>query len=110
MGKAPPNPGRRAAIAAGVTPEYIAYHGRAAGRMSREIRLVSRKIYAMHAPRALILRAPGANCDAELQFAFERAGAVAEKIHVNRLRENPDLLHRFQILAIPGGFSYGDDV
>ena len=64
----------------------------------------------MHAPHVLILRAPGANCDGELQFAFERAGAVAEKVHVNRVRENPGLLHQFQILAIPGGFSYGDDV
>jgi len=64
----------------------------------------------MPAPRVLILRAPGANCDGELQFAFERAGAVAEKVHVNRLRENPGLLHKFQVLAIPGGFSYGDDV
>jgi phosphoribosylformylglycinamidine synthase I len=64
----------------------------------------------MHAPHVLILRAPGANCDAELQFAFERAGAFVERQHINRLRENPDLLHRFQILALPGGFSYGDDV
>jgi phosphoribosylformylglycinamidine synthase len=64
----------------------------------------------MAVPKVLILRAPGANCDNELQFAFERAGAVAEKVHVNRLRENPGLLHHFQILAIPGGFTYGDDV
>src|SRR5262249_59860022 len=64
----------------------------------------------MHAPHVLILRAPGANCDSELQFAFERAGALAEKVHVNQLRANPNLLHRFQILAVPGGFSYGDDV
>jgi phosphoribosylformylglycinamidine synthase len=61
-------------------------------------------------PRVLILRAPGANCDLETSFAFERAGALPERIHINRLRESPALLQRFQILAIPGGFTYGDDV
>src|SRR3984893_9076716 len=65
---------------------------------------------SMATPRALILRAPGANCDGETQFAFEQAGAGAERLHINRLREQPSLLHRFQILVIPGGFTYGDDV
>jgi len=60
--------------------------------------------------RVLILRAPGSNCDAEAQFAFEQVGAVAERIHINRLRETPSLLQRYQILVIPGGFTYGDDV
>ena len=64
----------------------------------------------MAKPRVLILRAPGANCDEEAAFAFEQAGGVAERIHINRLRENPRLLHRFQVLCIPGGFTYGDDV
>jgi phosphoribosylformylglycinamidine synthase len=64
----------------------------------------------MATPRVLILRAPGANCDREAQFAFELAGAQAERIHINRLREQPNLLQRFQILVIPGGFTYGDDV
>ena len=60
--------------------------------------------------RVLILRAPGANCDAEAQFAFELAGAAADRVHVNRLREDPGLLRRYQVLVIPGGFTYGDDV
>ncbi len=64
----------------------------------------------MATPRVLILRAPGTNCDGETQFAFEQAGAVAERVHVNRLREQPRLLQHHQILVIPGGFSYGDDV
>lgn len=64
----------------------------------------------MAKPRALILRSPGANCDVETEFAFLQAGAVAERLHINRLREQPNLLDRYQILAIPGGFSYGDDV
>jgi phosphoribosylformylglycinamidine synthase len=64
----------------------------------------------MGKPRALILRAPGANCDVEAQFAFEQAGALAEPLHIERLRENPKLLGGYQILVIPGGFTYGDDV
>ncbi len=62
------------------------------------------------APRVLILRAPGTNCDEETAHAFDTAGAVSERVHINRLIENPQLGHRYQILCIPGGFSYGDDI
>jgi phosphoribosylformylglycinamidine synthase len=61
-------------------------------------------------PRVLILRAPGTNCDRETAFAFETAGARADAVHLNRLLENPRLTGNYQILCIPGGFSYGDDI
>jgi phosphoribosylformylglycinamidine synthase subunit PurQ / glutaminase len=64
----------------------------------------------MAQPNVLILRAPGTNCDEETAFAFQQAGAKTELIHVNRLLESPDLFTKFQVLCIPGGFSYGDDV
>ena len=64
----------------------------------------------MAQPKVLILRAPGTNCDQETAFAFGQAGAKTELIHVNRLLEAPDLFSKFQVLCIPGGFSYGDDV
>ncbi len=64
----------------------------------------------MSAPRVLVLRAPGTNCDVETAHAFEVAGATAERIHVGRLMDNPALHKRYQILCIPGGFSYGDDI
>jgi len=64
----------------------------------------------MPQPHVLILRAPGTNCDRETAFAFERAGAKTKILHINRLLEDPDLFGRFQILCVPGGFSYGDDV
>lgn len=64
----------------------------------------------MAAPRVLILRAPGTNCDEETAYAFELAGAEAERVHVNRLIENPALAARYQIVCVPGGFSYGDDI
>jgi len=31
-------------------------------------------------------------------------------VHINRLREQPALLQRYQVLVVPGGFTYGDDV
>src|SRR3989304_9215286 len=64
----------------------------------------------MPQPQVLILRAPGPNCDEETAFAFELAGAKAERVHINRLLERPGVADQFQILCIPGGFSYGDDV
>jgi phosphoribosylformylglycinamidine synthase len=60
--------------------------------------------------RACILRAPGTNCDVETAHAFELAGAQADRVHVNRLLESPKLLEEYQILCLPGGFSYGDDI
>ena len=59
---------------------------------------------------AIILRAPGTKCDVETAYAFERAGARADRVHVNRLLESPALLGEYQILCLPGGFSYGDDI
>lgn len=56
-------------------------------------------------PRVLVLRAPGTNCDVETAFAFEKAGGIAERIHVLRLVENPHLLRQYQILCIPGGLA-----
>ena len=64
----------------------------------------------MAIPRILILRAPGTNCDTETAFAFECAGGHPEVIHVNRIMESPGLASEYQVLCIPGGFSYGDDV
>jgi phosphoribosylformylglycinamidine synthase subunit PurQ / glutaminase len=64
----------------------------------------------MAQPRAIVLRAPGTNCDEETADAWERAGAVVETWHVGRLVESPSALDSFQILTLPGGFSYGDDL
>uniref|UniRef100_A0A7C4LIV0 Phosphoribosylformylglycinamidine synthase subunit PurQ n=1 Tax=Schlesneria paludicola TaxID=360056 RepID=A0A7C4LIV0_9PLAN len=64
----------------------------------------------MAAPRVCVLRAPGTNCDLETAFAFECCGGRAQGVHLFRLLEQPALLDEFQILCIPGGFSYGDDI
>jgi len=64
----------------------------------------------MTAPKILVLRAPGTNCDRETAFAFSRAGGDAALVHINALMENPRQLANYQILCFPGGFSYGDDI
>ena len=58
----------------------------------------------------LVLRTAGTNCDQETEFAFRLAGAQTSKLHVNALRRDPQRLQEFSILALPGGFSYGDDL
>lgn len=60
--------------------------------------------------KAIVLRAAGINCDMETQYALELAGAKAARIHINRIIENKGLLNDYQIVVVPGGFSYGDDV
>jgi len=64
----------------------------------------------MAQPRVIVLRAPGTNCDEETAHAFSLAGSLPEIWHVNRVLEQPARLADFQILCIPGGFSYGDDI
>ncbi len=64
----------------------------------------------MKKPRVLVLRAPGVNCDRETAFAFERVGAEVATLHVNRLLEDRAPLDGADLLCVPGGFSYGDDL
>jgi phosphoribosylformylglycinamidine synthase len=59
-------------------------------------------------PRALVLRAPGTNCDRETALALERAGARPERVHVEALLAGEADLLDFGLLVLPGGFSYGD--
>jgi phosphoribosylformylglycinamidine synthase len=63
------------------------------------------------AVKVVVLRTAGTNCDVETAYAFEKVGAEAERVHVNQLaRSGGRGLDRFHILALPGGFSYGDDI
>lgn len=61
-------------------------------------------------PNILVLFTDGTNCDQELAFAFELAGGNPEIVHVNQLRNKEKKFSDFQILALPGGFAYGDDI
>jgi phosphoribosylformylglycinamidine synthase I len=59
-------------------------------------------------PKVIIVRAAGTNCDVETQYAFELAGAHAERVYIDEIK-NRNLLD-YQIIALPGGFTYGDDI
>jgi len=63
----------------------------------------------MKKPHVLVLSGYGFNCEEETAYAFELAGARAKIIHINDLISGQRSLKNFQILAFPGGFSYGDD-
>ena len=60
--------------------------------------------------RTMVLRAAGINCDDETKYAFELAGSAVEKVHINQLVRGEVRLGDYQILALSGGFSYGDDI
>jgi len=61
-------------------------------------------------PKVCILRSAGTNCDKETAAAFKLAGAEPELLHINSLVSGQRMLSDFHILALPGGFSYGDDI
>jgi len=58
-------------------------------------------------PKVCVLRTDGTNCDEETKYAFELAGAEGCLVHVNQLLNGDIKLKSYQILVIPGGFSYG---
>jgi phosphoribosylformylglycinamidine synthase I len=62
------------------------------------------------APHALVLKAPGTNCDFETLDALERAGATTQLATTHDLFAKPEMLLRARILCFPGGFAHGDDI
>ena len=60
--------------------------------------------------KVLVLRTAGVNCDEETAHAFRLAGGVVSVLHVGSLLRGEERLEEFDVLAIPGGFSYGDDL
>lgn len=65
---------------------------------------------AMSSPKALVIRTAGINSEVELCRAFELAGARVELLHLDRLMAQPARIAAFDLIGLPGGFSYGDDV
>jgi len=59
--------------------------------------------------KAIILAGYGLNCEEETLHAFEYNELEGDIVHINDLIETPTMLDDYQTLAIPGGFSYGDD-
>ncbi len=46
----------------------------------------------------------------ETAFAFQQAGSAVDYVHINRLTGGEKRLTDYQIMVIPGGFTYGDDI
>jgi len=61
-------------------------------------------------PKVIVLRTAGTNCDAETAIAFQMCGALTDLVHINELVRREKYLNDYQMLAIPGGFTYGDDI
>jgi phosphoribosylformylglycinamidine synthase len=59
-------------------------------------------------PKALVLQAYGSNRDFDVMDALTLAGADAIGVPLNELRNHKSLLADFQLLVLPGGFSYAD--
>lgn len=59
-------------------------------------------------PKALVLEAPGINCDRETASALDQAGAQAKRLHISEL--GPGQLSNYEIFVLSGGFSYGDAI
>ena len=79
-------------------------------RKSDKNNLIAARKNIMTRPKVIIIRTAGTNCDQETRAAFELAGASVERVHINRLIRGEKRLEDYQIMAIPGGFSYGDDI
>ena len=60
--------------------------------------------------KVLVLRTAGTNCNEETAFAFKHFGADVDQVHVKRLVNRECALKDYHIVAIPGGFTYGDDI
>jgi len=60
--------------------------------------------------KVLVLTGYGINCDIETKYAFDLAGALAERIHLADLLNGSVKFSDYHILALPGGFSFGDDI
>ena len=58
--------------------------------------------------RVAVLFGFGINCDRETAAVFDMVGGASERLHVNHLVQGNRSLEEFDILAVPGGFSFGD--
>lgn len=68
------------------------------------------KGYLKRRPTFIILSGDGINCERETAEAFKRAGADVDIKHIHELLKGPRILKNYQGMAIPGGFSFGDEL
>lgn len=61
-------------------------------------------------PKVVVPVGYGLNCEDETAYAFEMVGAKVDRIFLKDLTERPSVLEDYQVLAMIGGFSFGDHV
>ena len=64
----------------------------------------------MKKAKTLVIRTAGSNCDYETVHAFKHVGSEVDLVHINQIVAQKALLNDYHVLAIPGGFTYGDDI
>ena len=64
----------------------------------------------MSTVRVLVLRTAGINCEEEVMHCWETAGGSPTLLPLDDLLSSPATLDSFDIVTLPGGFSYGDDL
>ena len=69
---------------------------------------MEKRMVKKYKPRVCVVTGYGINADVELHQAFILSGAQAVRVHLQELISDPEILKQFQILAFPGGFSFGD--
>lgn len=60
--------------------------------------------------KVIVLTGDGINCETETALAFKELGASAQIIHIQDLILKPSVLTSAHIMALPGGFSFGDEI
>jgi phosphoribosylformylglycinamidine synthase len=60
--------------------------------------------------KALVLTGYGINCEQESAYAIRKCGGNADIMHINKVMEDARILESYNMLMIPGGFSFGDDL
>ena len=64
----------------------------------------------MSKPKIAVITGYGINSDYELAHSFGLAGGDARRVHINDLIAGRPSLGEFDIVAVPGGFSFGDHI
>jgi len=61
-------------------------------------------------PKALVVSGDGINCEQETDYALRLAGFDSAIIHISDLLAAPETMLQYKMLALPGGFSFGDEI
>lgn len=63
----------------------------------------------MNKPKVIVFSGYGFNCEEETKYAFDISGGNADIVHINDIIAGTHKLSDYQIMALGGGFVYGDD-